>query len=170
MTITSNHGYADCRRFYELLLTRHFGVIAEFSWGGARYVPVSGSGTYPNVIRLDIRRDRPFLAFASRQGMALVTEGKMGEFNHQFRWRDALDEPARFEATLFSAGRGESVADVTPRRLQKFKAERGKTYAWKCGAQSGEATVGDDGLLLLKDVKLSPEGNRLTITPKGAQQ
>ncbi|MBM4031525.1 MAG: hypothetical protein FJ291_07020 [Planctomycetes bacterium] len=170
MTITSNHGYADCRKFYELLLTRHFGVIAEFSWGGARYVPVSNSGTYPNVIRLDIRRDMPHLACVSRQGLALVTEGKMGEFNHQFRWRDVADEPGRFEATLFSVGRGEGVADVTPRRLQKFKAEKGKTYAWKCGAQSGEATAGDDGLLVLKDVKFSPEGNRLVITPKGAQQ
>ncbi len=170
LTITSNHGYADCRRFYELLFTRHFGLIAEFSWGGTRYVPASNSGTYPNVIRLDIRRDKPFLAFASRQGLALVTEGKMGEFNHQFRWRDAVDEAGRFEATLFLQGRGDAVADVVPRRLQKLKVEKGKTYAWKCGAQTGEATIGDDGLLVLKDVKFTAEGSRLTITPKGAQQ
>jgi len=170
MTITSNHGYAACRKLYETLLTRHFGVIAEFSWGGTRYVPVSNSGTYPNVIRLDIRRDKPFLACVSRQGLALVTEGKMGDVNQQFRWRDLVDEPGRFEATLFVQGRGESVADVAPRRLQKFKVEKGKTYAWKCGAQSGEATVGDDGLLVLKDVKFTAEGSRLVITPKGTQQ
>ncbi|HUT32790.1 MAG TPA: sugar-binding protein [Planctomycetota bacterium] len=166
MTITSSHGYADCRKLYELLLTRHFGVMAEFSWGGARYVPVSNSGTYPNVIRLDIRRDKPFLACVSRQGLALVTEGKMGDFNQQFRWRDVVDTPGRFEATLFLQGRGDAVADAVPRRLQKFKAEKGKAYAWKCGAQTGEATVGDDGLLVLKDVKFTNEGSRLVITAK----
>jgi len=166
MTLTSNHAYADCRKLYELLLTRHAGVMADFWWGGARYIPVSNSGTYPNVIRLDIRRDKSFLAFASAGGMTVVTEGKMGDFNRHFRWRDVVDEPGRYEATLFMEGRGDNVADVCPRRLQKFAVTKGKSYAWRNGDQVGEATVGDDGLLVLKGVKLASGGSRLAITPK----
>jgi hypothetical protein len=148
------------------MLGRHAGIMAEFSWGGARYVPVSNTGTYPNVIRLDIRRNKACLAFTSPQGLKLVTEGKMGDFNRHFRWRDLVDEPGRFEATLFLSGRGDSVADVAPRRLQKFKVAKGRAYAWQNGAQSGEATIGDDGLLVLMGVKFAPEGSRLVITPK----
>lgn len=170
MAISSNHGYADCRRFYETLLTRGYGLIAEFTWGGTRYVPVSASGTYPNVIRLDIRRNRPYLAFASAQTLALVRDGKMGEVNHRLRWRDVVDAPDRFEATLFVQGGGEAVANAVPRRLQSFKLQKGRTYAWACGTQSGEAAVGDDGLLVLKDVRFTAEGSRLVITPKGTQR
>jgi len=166
MTVTSNHGYADCRKFYELMLARHAGIMAEFSWGGARYVPVTSTGTYPNAIRLDIRRDKACLAFVSDQGTKLVAEAKMGDFNRQFRWRDLLDEPDRFEATLFVHGQGDKVADVVPRRLQKFKLVKGKAYAWQNGAQSGEATVGDDGLLVLRGVRFADGGSRLVITPK----
>ena len=166
MTITSSHGYADCRRFYELLLRRHAGLMAEFSWGGARYVPVSNSGTYPNVIRLDIRKDKSYLAFTSPQGLSLVAGGKMGDFNRHFRWRDVLDQPDRYEATLFIQGRGDSVADLCPRRLQRFKLVKGKTYTWRNGAQTAQATVGDDGLVVLEGVRLSPEGSRLIVTAK----
>ncbi|MGB2820886.1 MAG: hypothetical protein WBF17_07895, partial [Phycisphaerae bacterium] len=172
MTVSSSHGNAACRKFYELMLRRRAGIMAEFSWGGARYVPVSNSGTYPNVIRLDIRRDRALLAFASAQAWKYATEGGMGDFNRHFRWRDVVDEAGRFEATIFQSGRGDSVADVTPRRLRKLKLVKGKTYSWKnvsagggTERQRGEATVGDDGLLTLKGVKLSPEPSRLTITP-----
>jgi len=166
LSLTSNHGYADCRKLYDSLLARHDGIVAEFSWGGTRYVPVSTTHTSPNVLRLDIRKDRPFLACASRQGLDLVSQGKMGDLNLQFRWRDTVDEPDRFEATIFLRGQGDKVADVVPRRLQKFSVAHGKSYAWTNGAQSGEATVGDDGLLVLEDVKFAPEGSRLVIRPK----
>jgi len=173
MTITSSHGYAQCRKLYELMLTRHAGLMAEFSWGGARYVPVSNTGTYPNVIRLDIRKNEAFLAFTSAQGLKFVTEGKMGDFNRHFRWRDIVDEADRFKATLFLRGRGDGVADIAPRRLQRFKVPKGRTYAWKnigldskTEIQRGDATVGKDGLLVLRGVKFVAEGSRLVITPK----
>lgn len=173
MTVTSSHGYADCRRFYQTMLGRRGGIMAEFSWGGARYVPVSRSGTYPNVIRLDIRRDKAYLAVSSAQGLKLVAEAQMGDFNRHFRWGDLVEEPERLEATIFLQGRGDKVADVVPRRLQKLRLARGRTYAWrnvgpdaKAQTQNGEATVGEDGLLVLKGVRFDAQPSRLVVTPK----
>jgi hypothetical protein len=173
VTMTSSNGYADGRKFYELMLARHAGIVADFEWGGARYVPVSNTGTYPNAIRLDIRKGKSFLAFSTARALKAVKQGEMGSMNEQFRWSDVADEADRYEATLFMQGRGENVADVTPRRLQKFQVAKGKTYTWKstglggkAEVQSGEATPGDDGLLVLKDVKFTSEGSRLAITPK----
>jgi hypothetical protein len=169
MTVTSNHGYAECRKFYETTLRKHFGIMAEFAWGGGRYIPVSNTETFPNVIRLDIRKDRPFLGCASAQGLKYATKGGMGGFNRNFRWKDVVDEAGRFEATLFTSGRGDATADVVPRRLRKFQVVKGRAYLWKTvGAdgkelQKGEATVGDDGLLVLEGVKFA---GRLTIVPK----
>jgi hypothetical protein len=173
VTMTSENGYADCRRFYERMLARHAGIMVDFEWGGARYVPVSATGTYPNVIRLDVRKGKSLLAFTTAQAVKRVTQGEMGSFNCNLRWRDVVDEPDRYEVTLFTQGRGDNVADVVPRRLQKFKVEKGRAYSWKntnadgkTPAQGGEATVGDDGLLVLKDVTFTSEGSRLVITPK----
>jgi hypothetical protein len=173
LAVSSSNGYADCRKLYSILLDRHAGVMAEFSWGGARYVPVSNSGTFPNVIRLDIRTDRPYLAFSSAQAIRLVTQGEMGEFNHQFRWRDAAEQADRFEATIFLQGRGDSVADVTPRRCRQFRPAKGTACAWKTVSldgktelQGGEATVGDSGLLVLKAVQLAEQPRRLIVRLK----
>ncbi|MFW6164478.1 MAG: hypothetical protein ACODAJ_17040, partial [Planctomycetota bacterium] len=166
VAMTSSHTDAASRRFYRAMLERRAGILGEFSWGGTRYLPVSRTGTFPNVIRLDIRRDRSFLACSSAEGHRLVAEGKMGGLNLSFRWRDVRDEPDRYEATLFLSGRGEAVAEVVPRRLQRFEVAKGKTYSWTNGEQRGEAAVGEDGLLLLRGVKFTPDGTRLTITPK----
>jgi len=172
MAVSSSHGYVECRTFYEQALSRHFPIMASFWWGGARYIPVSNSGTYPNVIRLDIRKNKPLLAFTSGQGLKYATKGGMGDFNRHLRWKDIVEQPGKFEATIFISGRGSNVADVIPRRLQVFKVEKGKTYAWKnvgpdgeTELQKGEATVGDDGLLVLKGVKFSGT-SRLVVTPK----
>jgi len=176
VTMTSRHQDGAARKFYELMLTRRSGLIAHFSWGGTRYVPVSHTGTYPTVIRLDIRKNKSLLACVTAAGMKYATQGGMGGFNAQFRWRDVTDEPGRYEATIFflvHRGRAGSTADVVPRRLQRFKVEPGKSYAWKnvsldgkTEIQKGQATVGKDGLLVLKDVKFSAGGSRLIVTAK----
>ncbi len=172
MTVTSNAGYSECRKFYQQTLTKHFPIMTDFWWGGARYVPVSNSGTYPNVVRLDIRRNKALLAFTSGRGLKLAAQGGMGDFNRHFRWKDIVDEPGKFEVTIFMRGRGDTVADVIPRRLQQFKVEPRAAYAWKNTSldgktelQKGEVTAGKDGLLVLKGVKFSGV-SRLVITPK----
>ena len=173
LALTSNHGNAAFRRLYEHLLGRRTGLLAEFSWGGTRYLCVSRSQTTPNVIRLDIAADRPYLAVVSPEGLARVREGKMGDLNLQFRWRDVRHEPGRLEATIFLGGRGEAVANVTPRRLRKFRPAAGKTYTWKVlgadgktEAQSGEATADAAGLLTLSAVRFDAAPRRLVVTPK----
>jgi hypothetical protein len=163
---TSNHGDEASRRFYQAMLDRRAGILGQFEWGGTRYLPVSRSATFPNVIRLDIRRGSSFLACASAGGRKLIDDGKMGALNLQFRWKDVVDEPDRYEATLFLAGRGDAVADVTPRRLQRFRPAKGRRYRWTNGTQRGEVSVGDDGLLVLPGVQFAVEGSRLTIVPK----
>jgi len=171
LAITSNHGYAACRAFYETLLTARRGLLAEFSWGGTRYLLPSRTHTSPTAIRLDLSRDRPLLACVSTEGLVRVREGKMGDVNLQFRWRDAADAPGRFEATIFLGGRGEAVADVTLRRLRRFGAAKGKACAWRTLAadaktehQRGRAQIGDDGLITLKGVQFDAEPRRLVVT------
>jgi hypothetical protein len=180
VTMTFNHGTPIYRKFADAMLKRRRAVVASFWWGGARYIPISMTGTYPNVVRLDIRRNRSLLALASPEGAKFVEKGGMGQFNRQFRWRDVVDVPEKYEATIFMSGRGDAAADVTLRRLQKFKAVKGKTYAWenkiigpapggrraKTWPQSGEATVGENELLTLEGVWFTGQGSRLVITAK----
>ena len=182
VTMTFNHGNPIYRKFADAMLTRRRAIVASFSWGGARYIPISMTGTYPNVVRLDIRRNKSLLAFTSPEGAKFVDKGGMGQFNRQFRWRDVADMPERYEVTIFMSGRGDGAADVTLRRLQKFKAAKGKAYAWKntligppptrrgrqkrVWPQSGDGTVGEDGLLTLEGVWFTGQGSRLVITAK----
>ena len=180
VTMTFNHGTPIYRKFADAMLKRRRAVVASFWWGGARYIPISMTGTYPNVVRLDIRRNRSLLAFTSPEGAKFVEKGGMGQFNRQFRWRDVVDVPEKYEATIFMSGRGDAAADVTLRRLQKFKAVKGKTYAWenriigpapggrraKTWPLSGKATVGENGLLTLEGVWFTGQGSRLVITAK----
>jgi len=174
-SMSSRYGDAATRRFYHVMLRKHMGIMASFSWGGARYVPVSRTGTYPNVIRLDIARDQPLLAFTYPGAIDRVARRAMGDFNRHLRWRDLLDKTERFETTLFASGRGSHAADVTLRRVRQFKPVRGKTYAWTNAGggkgryaikQSGQAAVGADGLLTLPGVRFAAEGSRLVIVPK----
>jgi len=130
---------------------------------------VSRTGTYPNVIRQDVGRDGSLLAFRYARAVELVGRGEMGEFNTQFRWREVVDSPERYEVTLH----GDTVTDVAIRRTRKFKLARGKHYAWsnvipgaKGETQTGEAIASEDGLLVLTGVRTVAAGSRLTVTPK----
>ncbi len=176
LTMTSNHGDANCREFYRVMLEDHRPIMAEFAWGGARYVPISNTGTYPNVIRLYVARDRSLLAMTSPEGLKFATEGGMGSFNRQFRWKDVSDRPESYAVTIFTSGGGDSAGDVVPRQLQQFKAVKGKAYAWKNLSldetkeiQSGQATAEADGVIVLPGVKFSAEGSRLIVAPKGGE-
>jgi len=173
--MSSHRGYEDTHKLYELLLAKRCGIMATFSWGGARYVPVSRTGTYPNVIRLDIARDKPLLSFTSDQTRALLAKRSMGDFNRHLRWRDVAAAPNRFEATLFMQGRGTKTIDVTLRRCRTFKPAKGSACVWtNTGGgqgrdkidQSGKATVAADGLLTLEGVTFSAKGSKLVVALK----
>jgi len=73
----------------------------------------------------------------------------------------------------------DGVIRITVRRLQRFRPEPGRGYAWRIepievvGGRArqepqpveGVATVGDDGLIRLRDVRFAQGTHRLTITP-----
>jgi hypothetical protein len=102
---------------------------------------------------------------------------------------DAVDGPDRFEMAFRLSehtqgfGTGTPVppvkplcgaADITPRRLQKFKVEKGKSYQWQnvrvaTGQvlQAGTLVPDDRGLLTVPQFLLDKDllGNKLVITP-----
>jgi hypothetical protein len=175
LSINSSENDAACRRFYKALLDSGRAVLAEFEWGGGRIIPVTASETFPNAVRLDVRRNRSLLAFRYAEALKLVTQGGMGEFNRGLGWRgdDLVDEADRYEVTIRPAGRAPPSADVTLRRLQKFHVEGGKLYHWtnrgadgKTVLQEGDVTIGPDGLLTVRDFKVVAGGSRLIVVPR----
>jgi len=176
LAITSRNSDPDCRRFYEVLLRRHAPVMAYFWWGGTRYLPVSRTGTFPNVIRLDVARNKPLLAFSSEEALRIVGEGRMGAFNLEFRWREVLDAPDRFEATIqctrWREGRSRGPADIAIIRPQRFRIERGRRYAWQAVGpdrkplQRGTVQSDDQDLLVLPGINVAEAGIRIVVLPE----
>ena len=170
VAMTSSGGSAH--RFYRAMLAKHHGIMGYYAWGGTRYLPVSNTGTFPNVIRLDIRKNKSYLAVADPAGAEKTVKGTNSAFNTELRWKDIADAPDRYEVTTFVAGRGRPVASVTLRRLQRFKVVKGKTYQWRNDTtdakgkelvQQGEVKPDADGLLTIPGVRF---GGRLVIAAK----
>jgi len=192
VAMTSSHGWQPANEFYRLMLEKGQPVYASFLWGGETLLPVSADSTWPNAILLDVRRDRVLPAFRGESAVPVLESGKQGEFNLGFRFRsdDIVDRPDRLEITLvwvqLYGNRGQPIADVTLRRLQRFVVQPGKTYHWKSTPlgdpgelpqtgywrtnspteASGEVTVGADGMLTIPGVAFSPLGSRLEVTAK----
>jgi hypothetical protein len=180
VTVTSGNG-ALIREFHKVMLEAGRPIIAEFSWGGGRYIPVSVSETFPNVIRLDVRRDSTVLAFCTSEAIKTLGGG-MGEFNRNFTWRDISDTPEKYEVTI-CGGSGRSPADVAIRQFQKFRVAAGKSYHWAAknlnpqadaGSRKpdtppppseGDVTADNDGLLRINGMAL-PGAIRLVVTVK----
>lgn len=98
-----------------------------------------------------------------------------GHANRWLYWRtkDIVDEPARWEMTVALVDRSPAeacTANVTPRRLQRFKPSPGRAYSWTNTAlasgktvQSGKVKADRWGLVTLDAVKVTKGGNRLRI-------
>jgi len=171
ISMTSRREWTPCHQFYALMLKKRHAIVANFTWGGRKLLPVSASSTWPNAIRLDVRRDRLLVAFKEASAEPLLGSNKQGEFNLASRWRadDIVDKPDRCEVTLLWAKlygyRGKPKVDVTLRRLQKFKVVPGKAYRWTLGkTQRGRGTVGEDGLLTIANLDLTTAASRLVVT------
>lgn len=168
------------------------GFMSEFFWGGtdAKPLPVSAEeGDYP----FEPRSDRPVLGckpkgyhpnpgFFGPDGQ--FTTGKRGygggsRLNTRPRWdpEDIVDSEERLEMTIFSARNvtyaGTAVCDVTVRNTRKFRPKPGEKVAWKVvpekqgQQQSGEITIGGDGLIVLPEVIFGAPA-RLTLERKNA--
>jgi hypothetical protein len=89
-----------------------------------------------------------------------------------------LDEPDRYEIVLASS-KGDDVADVTPRRLQRFRMEPGRTYLMRNVAVNNPNTIYQtlsaqpdaQGLLTFRGFQIragdqTSGGSRLVIVPE----
>jgi hypothetical protein len=176
------------QQFHRLMLDQGRPLLAEFSWGGTRYIPVTASETFPNAVRLDVRKDHSVLAFSSAAARKTLTGG-MGEINCDVTWRDPREGPARYEVLVNCAAHQGGLYDVTLRRPQQFKLAAGRRYRWAVEplagqsrsaqpvkknqsaghdvqpAPQGTALAAADGLLTLSDVPLGME-TKLTVTPE----
>lgn len=103
-------------------------------------------------------------------------------------WNDwdgpPLDQPNRWRMSFCAVeagaqkcgGRQTQTVDITPRRLQRFKARPGQAYRWEArpvegglfnwrGAAGGTVRADAGGLITIPHVKVPPGGIRLDIRP-----
>ena len=164
--------------FHKAMLEGGRALLANFSWGGTRYIPVSATETFPNAVRLDVRRDTCLVAVNSAPAVATTTKGGMGEFNTDVLWSNAVDEPGKLEITVNNTSRGRAAYDLTLRRIQKFQP--GKACKWSIQlldqpekkdakapalAAEGECNVSPDGVVTCKNV-IVPGRVKLTVVPQ----
>ncbi len=101
-----------------------------------------------------------------------------GQINGYFRWKNIEDTAKSFVMELRLVKKDElrrpieipkeSVADITPRRLQKFTVSKGAGYSWSMTCadkvlQSGKATADANGVLTIPTVKISDSPSCLKI-------
>jgi hypothetical protein len=103
-----------------------------------------------------------------------------GQMNALFRWKTHEDAPERLAMELWIAHPavkdapglpGNAHADITPRRLQQFKIQPGKVYAWEIARDGKTIDAGNvapdaAGLLTIPRVSLSTVPGVLTIKAK----
>jgi len=133
------------------------------------------------VMPIDLRTDQSLPAFTrcsldDRPGSGDPKDGDAkGQSNLYLFWetKDIVDRPDRWEITvglIEKAPRGECTADITPRRLQQFKAAPGEGVKWTNTSladgrliQSGEARAGALGLVTLEKVQIAKGKNRIVV-------
>lgn len=105
---------------------------------------------------------------------AQASEKKPGQINAFFRWSDSSDTADQAETKLFLLKPAdlktsftipsEATADVTLRRLQKFRVAPGETVKWTFGGTSGEAKADAAGCVTLAKLKITSEPTALKLT------
>jgi hypothetical protein len=106
-----------------------------------------------------------------------------GQMNAYFRWKSREDRTSRLAMQLWLAHPtvanplpdmpDTATADVTLRRLQNFKVEAGKTYAWKLVREgrplaSGEVTPDAANLLTIPKLTLTTTVAELSVSARKA--
>lgn len=136
---------------------------------------------------LEIRRNAAYPVFTNATSDqrspwtgSTTTFDESGQMNAYFRWKNKQDKPGSFVMELEIAHPAiqnpppempsGSTADVTLRRLQSFKVEPGKTYAWKLARKgkqvaSGKITPDAANLLTIPHLTLSTTPAELTVKP-----
>lgn len=135
---------------------------------------------------IDMRIDQSMPAFTNcslddNPGNGDPSDGdEQGQINMYLFWdtRDIVDQPGQWEMTvgLINTAREDTcTVDITPRRLQQFKAEPGQVFSWSnislasdTEVQSGQVTADSYGLVTLEGVKVEKRlagkgGSRIII-------
>jgi hypothetical protein len=149
-----------------------------FNWG------MGGHGTRTLIganFDLDIRTDQSLPAFTACSLDDDIGDGDAksgapeGQLNAYLWWetKDLVDTPKQWALTallLESAPKKECTVDLTPRRLQQFRAQPGQQLAWTNRSlaggkvlQSGNVTADQWGLITIKDLIVTKGRSRLAI-------
>ncbi len=191
ITVTGRGIMKPQRDFYVALLERGHPFMARHGvYGGGTLLPITMTGTWSRMIRLDVRKNLSQPAFRGPAAAGLFVQPKepsgnlvvsdginyyWGDIHTGCRWKDISDAPARYETTLYWAGSTRvrnPVADVTIRRLQKFQLRPGRQYSYEVRNPAGEVLrqgradpSATGGLLRFKALPIPSEGVRLIVKP-----
>jgi hypothetical protein len=192
VTVTGHGMLRPMRDFWVAMLEQGHPFMARYGvYGGGLLLPVSRTGTWSRMVRLDIRKDLSLPAFRGPGSAALSQEARepsgalvvsdgikrwWGEIGTGCLWRtnDIVDQPSRYEITLYWAGRSNvrnPRADVTLRRIQKFRIRADWEYDCEIRNMAGElirerkVKPGEGRVFTVPAVPLSREGVRLILTP-----
>ena len=192
VTVTGHGMLRPMRDFWVAMIEKGHPFMARYGvYGGGLLLPVSRTGTWSRMMRLDIRRDLSLPAFRGPGSAGLFSEARepsgalvvsdgikrwWGEIGTGCLWRtdDIVDRPSRYEITLCWTG-GSRVrspsADVTLRRIQKFRIRPDWEYDYEIRNRAGEriregqVKAGESRVFTVPAVPLSREGVRLILTP-----
>jgi hypothetical protein len=160
---------------------RHLMVFAWGPWGHSNSYDKTHRAAY-EFPWLAIRKNEAYPVFTdattdqSYPGSNPPRPDADGQINAFFRWQNVTDAPNEFALDLRLVTKADlskpaslptqSTADVTLRRLQKFKVQADKTYVWSFGADHmGEVRPDPAGLLTVPRLDISDKPKRLTIRP-----
>lgn len=184
----------------QLLAAMHDGrMMTVFCWAPFGHIEAGPISKYPTVNAaaleypwLQIRKDQAYPVFTDAgTNQKFPGTGRKepdpnepcpnGQINAYFRWKNVTDIPAKFQIELFLVdGKTlkksvdvpeSSTADVTMRRLQKFKIVEGAAYSWQLSRdgkqlQSGTAKADETALLTIPRVTVTSHPQTLTLEPK----
>ena len=161
-------------RFIRAMQSRKYPLI--FCWGAFGHAHNHDNMRKVNGLIdafdwLKIRRNESYPVFTSAStDDALPWPGNLGEkqpgqINGFFDWKNLADTPDQFrmELSLLDKNRlkgfdripEKSVADVTLRRLQKFRIAPNQAIRWSFGSQSGVARADENGLLTIEKLEIA---------------
>ena len=99
---------------------------------------------------------------------------KAGQINGFCRWQNVCDTPETLETMLFLVKPSEiktrftvpteATADVSFRRLQKFRVSPGDVVRWTFGSSEGEVRADANGLTTIPRLKVTAEPAKRSIT------
>lgn len=137
-------------------------LIDSFDW-----LSVRKNEAYP--VFTDATSDSP-LPWPDRQNASAP-----GQVNAFFRWTVFDDSPAKFEiglrltdaeelGSILFRPPAESTADVSIRRLQRFKADSGDRIDWSFAGRSGSVQADENGLITIPRLSVTQVPAILTLT------